>query len=303
MLSEKNVTILLSTYNGAEFIKEQIDSLLLQQNVNVNIFVRDDGSTDKTLDIIKKYQTHYCINVIKGKNIGWRKSFMELIYNSPESDYYAFCDQDDIWLPDKLKVAIEKLQTMPQNQPNLYCSNLRYYRNGRDLGLVKKKNPQLTLQLSLMRSLTAGCTMVFNKELRDLISCYRPEKISAHDFWTYQVASLLGDVYFDMNSYILYRQHDNNQIGASISNIDIWKKRFDSAKKNFYNNDRQFAAKELLRLYRNRISIDKRNVVERVAFYDKNIRSRLKFFLDMSFTMGSLVNDIWLRVRILFGKI
>lgn len=298
-----SVQVLISTYNGTRFLKEQIDSLINQVDSDVSIMIRDDGSTDGTTSMLREYEQNISLKLLEEDNIGWRKSFMELIDKSSESDYYAFCDQDDIWMPDKIKIAVEKLQQMPKGHPNLYCSNLRYYKNGRDMGLVKQSKPKLTLQLSLMRSLAAGCTMVFNKELRDLIKNLPPKKVTAHDFWTYQVATLMGNVYYDMNSYILYRQHSNNQIGASLSKMDIWKKRFESAKKNFFNNDRQYAANELLRLYGNMISPEKKQTVEKVAYYDKNIASRLALFFDTSFTMGSFSNDCWLRFRILFGKI
>lgn len=299
----KKILILLSTYNGEKYLREQLDSLLKQEDVEIHILVRDDGSKDGTIEILDEYAKKGLLTYIKGENIGWRRSFMELIYNAPKSDYYAFCDQDDIWKPKKMVKAVGILESMPKGQPNLYCSNLIYYKNGTEFGLIRKKKPNLTLQLALMRSLSAGCTMVFNRELRDMVVDNKPKHVTAHDFWLYQVASLLGNVYYDMNSYILYRQHSENQIGASINKKSIWKKRIESARKNFMCNDRQFAAKELLRLYSPMITDENREIVERVAYYDRNFFSRLKLFFDRKFTMGNFTNDVWLRIKILFGKI
>lgn len=298
-----NIQVLLSTYNGENFLREQIESLIHQEGVNIKILVRDDGSIDNTLQILRAYESEGKLSVIKGRNIGWRQSFMQLVAQSGDCDYYAFCDQDDIWLPNKLKIALAQLEKMPKSQPNLYCSNLIYYKNGTEYGLIRKKAPKLTLHLALMRSLSAGCTMVFNRELRDMVADNKPRNVTAHDFWLYQVASLLGNVYYDMNSYILYRQHSENQIGASISKKSIWKKRIESARKNFTCNDRQFAAKELLRLYSPMITDENREIVERVAYYDRNFFSRLKLFFDRKYTMGNFSNDVWLRIKILFGKI
>ena len=298
-----NIQVLLSTYNGENFLQEQIESLIHQEGVNVKILVRDDGSTDNTLQILRAYEHEGKLSVIDGRNIGWRQSFMHLTAQSVDCEYFAFCDQDDIWLPNKLKIALTQLEKMPKGQPNLYCSNLIYYKNGTEFGLIRKKTPNLTLQLALMRSLSAGCTMVFNRELRDMVVDNKPKHVTAHDFWLYQVASLLGNVYYDMNSYILYRQHSENQIGASINKKSIWKKRIESARKNFMCNDRQFAAKELLRLYSPMITDENREIVERVAYYDRNFFSRLKLFFDRKFTMGNFTNDVWLRIKILFGKI
>ena len=109
-----NICILISTYNGHLYLDEQLESLYQLEHSKIMIVIRDDGSDDQTQLIIEKWANILDISLTKGTNVGWRKSFMELIYNSPESDYYAFCDQDDIWLPNKLQVAIQKLKTMPQ---------------------------------------------------------------------------------------------------------------------------------------------------------------------------------------------
>lgn len=103
-----NVAVLMSTYNGEKYIKEQIESILGQENVSVEIFIRDDGSIDHTVDIVEKYDN---INIIRGENIGVGNSFMELVYKVPNSfEFYAFADQDDIWLNNKMEKGIEKIR-------------------------------------------------------------------------------------------------------------------------------------------------------------------------------------------------
>ena len=108
-MSEKSlrIAILMSTYNGASYLKEQIDSLE-KQDVPVDIFIRDDGSTDKTIDILKKYQSKPNVHIEYGINLGYKKSFMTLLMKVNDYDYYAFCDQDDIWLPNKISCAVKK---------------------------------------------------------------------------------------------------------------------------------------------------------------------------------------------------
>lgn len=114
------VAVLLSTYNGSKYIKEQIDSILSQEGVNIDIYIRDDGSTDETVNIIYEYKSNN-IFLTEGKNIGVGNSFMELLYSVPEIyDYYAFADQDDIWSEKKIRIAIEVLQ---KNKKHLYASN------------------------------------------------------------------------------------------------------------------------------------------------------------------------------------
>lgn len=299
----KKIIVLLSSYNGEKYIREQLDSLLLQEGVEISIVVRDDGSNDGTLQILEEYEELGKITVIRGENIGWKKSFMELLYTSPEADYYAFCDQDDIWLPNKLISAVKKLEEMPSQEPNLYGSNLRFYKDGVDMGLVRKNDIAHSLYTSLVANLTAGCTMVFNKVLRDLIHNNPPQIDFPHDYWIYQVASLLGNVYYDQESYILYRQHDNNQIGTTNSVLSLWKNRFGDIKGLFCPQGRKHSANELLRLYGQILSDNKKDIVKRVAFYDNSLYNRFYLLFNKNYSMGSWDSNIGLKLRILFGSL
>jgi rhamnosyltransferase len=126
----KSVCVLLSTYNGEKYLKELLDSVLNQNcedKIKVSIFVRDDGSSDNTTNILKEYEQNGKIILFGhgGCNLGFAKSFSSLLANAPLSDYYAFCDQDDIWLPDKLISAVERLEKEDNNEiPLLYSTNL-----------------------------------------------------------------------------------------------------------------------------------------------------------------------------------
>ena len=134
------VAVLMSTYNGEKYLREQIDSILAQEGVDVTLYIRDDGSSDSTIEIINEYLTK--TNRIKfyiGENIGVGNSFMQLVYDCPEDyDYYAFSDQDDIWLTEKMQVAVDSLKEY--SNPFLYCSNqILVDKNGKIIGLMKRK--------------------------------------------------------------------------------------------------------------------------------------------------------------------
>ena len=120
------VYVLMSTYNGDKYLKEQLESILDQKNINVSIFIRDDGSTDNTEMIIKSFcDNHNNIHYFSGENIGYGKSFMELIKNVPnDAEYYAFSDQDDVWKLDKLISAIQAIREI--SEPALYCALPEY---------------------------------------------------------------------------------------------------------------------------------------------------------------------------------
>lgn len=188
----KKICVLMSTYNGSKYLREQIESIICQKNVDVTIVVRDDGSKDDTLDIIKEYTKENEIRILNSdKNLGPGLSFMHLLYNSDESEYYAFADQDDIWKPEKLYVAVEMLEQ--QYEPALYCSNQILYCDGIEKRLRYDMDPNYSLANCICNNRISGCTMVFNKKLRDILLKYRPDdeiiKSRMHDTWVMIIAS------------------------------------------------------------------------------------------------------------------
>lgn len=141
MVKEKKVIILLSTYNGEKYIEQQINSLLKQTYKNINIYVRDDGSKDGTLEILKKYEEKGEIFLIQGKNIGFINSFMELLKKVEKADYYSFCDQDDVWNEDKIERAVRALEKEDNDKILLYASNYEFYDSNMEfLGKSPYKN-------------------------------------------------------------------------------------------------------------------------------------------------------------------
>ncbi len=221
----RNITVLLSTYNGEKFLREQIDSILSQDGVDVKLVVRDDGSKDNTTNILSEYQKFGSISYYHGHNLGAARSFMQLLIDAPESEYYAFSDQDDYWKPEKLKVAIESLETY-EEKPALYFSQTQLA--DKNLNLMNNViiNPLLTFGESLVYEFVCGCTIVMNRKLRDTLVTYIPQYMSMHDAWAYNVASAIGaEIIFDKTPHILYRQHSQNTIGIRKNIFLEWEKR------------------------------------------------------------------------------
>ncbi|MBR7166470.1 MAG: glycosyltransferase [Bacteroidaceae bacterium] len=104
------VQVLMSTYNGMQYIREQLQSIYAQQGVDLSLLVRDDGSTDGTLQLLDEEQQAGRLSWYSGKNLGPAFSFWDLLHNAPEAPYYAFCDQDDVWDADKLAVAVAAME-------------------------------------------------------------------------------------------------------------------------------------------------------------------------------------------------
>ena len=165
------VAILLSTYNGEKYLREQIDSILNQTYTNFELIVRDDGSKDKTVEIIKEYieKSDKEITLIEGKNLGFIKSFFDLLKRG-DADYYAYADQDDIWLPNKIELAVKSLDALDQSKPNMAFSNVDYYDTEMNfIGNGDSKNKKPSFLNSLYECINQGMTMVINKTAREYI--------------------------------------------------------------------------------------------------------------------------------------
>lgn len=241
-MKKATVCVLMSTYNGEKYIKEQIDSILSQTEVEITLIVRDDRSTDRTLEILKSYESNGKIKVFFSScNFGPAKSFMELLYTIDNYDYYAFADQDDIWKKEKIGRAVKMLDS--ENCPMLYTSNQILYRKGKEEGLRFKKIPNITLTGIICGNQVSGCTMVFNDELKRILvdKRYRPSdkllNLRMHDTWIIAVANIVGKIVYDEESFIDYRIHENNVVGVNSGNIKnrtvkFFEKLFDKSRKN-----------------------------------------------------------------------
>ncbi|QHQ61055.1 glycosyltransferase [Anaerocolumna sedimenticola] len=231
----KKVQILLSSYNGEKFIKKQIDSILQQDFKELSILIRDDGSSDRTIDIIKEYSLlHKNIKFYTGKNIGAQNSFFNLLENADQTcDYYALADQDDIWKNNKVSKAIDELDKYDNNFPVLYSSDVTLVNE--QLKIIKNKIRNYHVSPSfgnaLVENICIGCTLVLNKKLLDLITNNIPHFSYMHDWWIYIVASYFGTIIFDYNSYVFYRQHSNNAIGTYTNFYSKIYKRVKNVKK------------------------------------------------------------------------
>lgn len=224
-MSNNKILVLMSTYNGERYLRQQIDSILGQRDVAVGLLVRDDGSTDRTLAILDEYKAKGLLDYYQGENLKPARSFMHLLQNAPTSDYYAFADQDDVWLPEKLSVAVNNLKEH-ENEPALYFCQTQLV--DKDLNKMDNVtiNPLLTFGETLIYKYVSGCTMIFNNKLRNVIGLKQPQYIHMHDAWIYLIAQAVSAyVYFDPTPYILYRQHSNNVLGLDNGFIPKWKLR------------------------------------------------------------------------------
>ncbi len=225
----KKLQILMSTYNGKAYLREQLDSVLQQDCkqkglVKLQLLVRDDGSKDGTQKILQEYAIRYPQEVqwFQGENCGVIQSFFELMKKTEKADFYAFSDQDDFWMPDKMSSAIQIIEKYGKNRPFLYCCRPKLVDAELNAITSAMKRPAMRPSFgnALLENIVTGCTAVMNEELRALVAVRFPQFTVMHDRWFYLAASCFGRVYYDETPHICYRQHGGNVVGV---NSGRWK--------------------------------------------------------------------------------
>lgn len=276
----------MSTYNGEQYLREQLDSLLEQDVDDMKILVRDDGSTDMTKHMLEEYQSKGLLKWYTGPNLRPAKSFMNLLRNSCQSEYYAFCDQDDIWMKDKVSVAIKALEQYKQ-VPAMYCSNTMLVDKHLNKIRVSNKLFKFTFGESLITNPVTGCTMVINDVLRNLLLKQTPTIMSMHDWWIYTVClAFNGHVIFDESPHIFYRQHGKNVIGAMTSKSEIRKKHFNK----LFNSGvglRYQVAEELYRCYGSEMPNNTLKQLKLCLASRKSFLSSLRFAFSKDFKVAN----------------
>jgi len=208
----------------------QLDSIAAQTHSNWVVWVSDDSPNHTTQDLIKSYQQKWSAGrlfVQAGPCSGFAANFMSLACKADiEADYFAFCDQDDIWEANKLELAVKWLDTVTSDTPALYCSRTKLVdENNQEIGLSPLFSKPPSFANALMQNIAGGNTMVFNRAARQLImEAGRDFSLHLHDWWAYLIVSGCGgQVFYDSNPTLRYRQHRANLVGMNCG----WKSRIE----------------------------------------------------------------------------
>lgn len=227
---QARVAILLATYHGQQFLAEQLDSYSAQTHANWQLWVSDDASGDNTPTILAEYQRRWGsrLQISSGPAAGFAANFLALACDPRvEADFYAYSDQDDIWEADKLSRALAWLQEVPQDTPALYFSRtLLVDEQNREIGLSPLFSRPPSFANALVQNIGGGNTMVFNQAARELLLAAGPHvEIVSHDWWTYMLVSGCGgQVRYDPQPTIRYRQHEQNLVGHNSGLQARWKR-------------------------------------------------------------------------------
>ncbi len=335
----EKVVVLMSTYNGERYLRTQMDSLIHQEGVDVEILVRDDGSSDGTLQILENYKIDGDLNInyYMGDNVGPARSFLDLMKYAPKADYYALCDQDDTWLPDKLKIAVDAIKKCyfkEQNNaisvvsgnydetkketnghmdsgkcgismeevPVLYYGMPRFSDNEGNIlkgpkGIYEKS---LDFPSCLIKSNSTGCTMVFNRKLLEIINRKTPGPITMHDEWLHKVCLALdGKLIYDEDVHILYRQHGGNTIGGQLSFSKVMRRYLNT----LFKPDciRSMCIQSLIDCYGKEMSDYNFKLAKQVASYKDNCKMRLALLLNSEVKTPYEKRNILFKLAVLFG--
>lgn len=304
------VQVFLSSYNGEKYIKQQVQSILEQKNVDVFLLIRDDGSTDKTKEILGylKLENPQKIQIIEGNNLGYRKSFLSMLkYAKEDVNYFAYADQDDVWELDKLERASSLLSE--RSEEWLYASALKITdKNLNVLSVKDSSNLRQTLGSFFVRTRLAGCTMVFTRELEKIAEKYSQLNVDAesmpdHDGLICMLSMLYGKkIILDSQAHILHRRHEATETSGGrgiINRIKVECKRI------FHRtNSYKYVASLLLNepIMNSADENNNRDLLEKIANYDKSVISVVKLCFDSRIQCGIKIADILIRCKILLKK-
>lgn len=302
------INVIMSTYNGEMYVEEQINSIINQKDVDIFLTIRDDGSTDKTLSILKMIQINYPlkIKIIEGENIGWRKSFFCLLQSvDNEFEYVAFSDQDDVWKENKLIRAIDTIKS--DRDVLLYSSALEITDSELNIIGIKSQNDIVqSIESFFIRTRIAGCTMVLKKELVDYIKTVpidftvNNQTMPDHDSLVCMSCMILNKkIYIDTNSYILHRRLEHSVTGGGKGFFD----RIKIEKRRIFNRKYSYSYTSKILLESNFLHISNRNRVflEQIQNCRQSFINRIKLIFNKNFTSGSKLLDIPIYIKILLN--
>ena len=218
------IAVLMGTKDGAAFIDEQLQSVLAQSHPLIDLWISDDGSVDDTIAIIETWKSRWPkgrVTLVEGPRQGFAPNFRSMILDRRiDADCYAFCDQDDIWEPDRLESAVRWMQAYDAKIPLMFCSRTATMTESGSLvghSPLFRRSP--SFRNALVQSIAGGNTILLNAAARDLLARASAQtEFVSHDWWAYLIVTAAGGIVrYDPRPLVRYRQHAANLVGANVS--------------------------------------------------------------------------------------
>ena len=231
MLETDKIAVLMATYNGEKYVAEQISSLLKQTEKGWELFIHDDGSKDHTADVLKKCreQNPDRIHILSGPPCGGAKDNFFFLMRQVEAPYVMFCDQDDVWLPEKIELEFKRVKELEAEcgtgTPILAFSDLSVVDSkmkliAEKMSVYQKLDPRhITPKDLMIQNVITGCTVMMNRALAEkVLRVQATDSIIMHDWWCALAAACFGKISYIDRPLVLYRQHGDNSVGAKKIN-------------------------------------------------------------------------------------
>lgn len=300
------VEVLLSTWNGERYLCEQLDSLFAQDHAPLALTIRDDGSTDGTPDLLARFAGRPGVSLVAGRRVGAAASYFALIEAaSPESDYLALCDQDDVWRPDKISRAVARLSAaVPPAVPGLYCARALIVDAAlRERGVTPLLRRGPGFANALVENAAMGSTILLNRAARERLLRGWPRHVVMHDWWCYLVVSAFGRVVFDPEPVIRYRQHGGNHFGAGSTAARRLARKVVRQLRGGHGGILRRQAAEFRRIHGDDLPAGERAVLD--AFLDgtRSLPGRVRYALGGAAFRQSPVDNLVLRLLYLLGRV
>ena len=298
------IVILLSTYNGAKYLQNQVASLKNQTFKEFEIIARDDGSSDDSLDILQSYD----FKILESQgNIGVKASFstlLEYALENSEAEYFMFCDQDDEWLSDKVEKTVAKMKELEDiytQTPILVHSDLKVVDENLkvlDDSLWKFQHidpSRDAINHLLLHNVVTGCTIMINRRLATMVTNI-PKEVITHDWWMAIVASSFGKIGFVDEPLMLYRQHSSNDTGAKNYGISYFTKKF-LEKQDFLKYTLQ--ARKFFEVYGEKLDKSTQEMIENFSYLEKmNWLEKRVLLVKHKIFKNGLIRNIGLMLRV-----
>lgn len=268
----------MATYNGEKYLVEQLDSIINQTYHNWNLLIRDDNSTDKTLEIIQNYhKKDKRIKILKDNkgNLGIVRNFEELLKSS-ESEFIMFSDQDDIWVENKLDMYLKMIEKIKNKGFMIHSDAILFDKNKSNIlkdTFISKKAINRGLENVFFNYFVQGATILISKEIKNFILPF-PKEVYLHDRYIHLISELFFERIFVNKALIYYRQHGDNQIGAKNTIRELLSKRY------FDERDRQLI-KVIYNKYGSLLTEDKKKLIEEYFKITDIEKNRFNRFLNL----------------------
>lgn len=304
----RHVAVLLATCNGEKYIRELLNSILLSRYIDsLSLYIRDDGSSDSTLEILKQYELQYksVIKLYAGENIGTSQGFSFLLKESLASghSYFMFADQDDKWIDNKIEKILEKLRSNDFGKPKLVHSNL--YVVNEKLEMISDSfwryqnlNPNCDgFNRLLIQNVITGCTIGMNRRLAEMLYPI-PKEAIMHDWWAGLIASAFGVIEAIPEPLVYYRQHNANTIGAQKYSLS-----FDKVKEELVLSKYVRQAETFCTRYYDELDEDKKRILRQFISLSSVNRLRAVWIVFAnSFYKNGPIRNIGFILKILLQK-